>query len=263
MKPELGGVLERNPEYMIERDAYDDEELRYKLENNIVPTVDTITRYIVRLTFLYFDCLTSLSRYISYLAMCLKLTPEINIIALVYVNRLASKCQLVLTMANWRAVWLTSIILAQKMWNDRPVKTGSVAKFLPRFDKAALRGLEARALQLLEFSVGVKPSLYVKYYFELRQLFTTIMGFELSEWSVKPLTVRNAARLDALCARTSSKIMSGMSPSNTDGSSMDLSQMENFSPGAKDVKAKKSDKKGMSSSLEDVTYTSQARFVLS
>jgi hypothetical protein len=199
--------------------------------------------------------------------MCIKITPEVNIIALVYVNRLASNAQVVLTMANWRAVWLTSIILAQKMWNDRPVKTGSFAKFFPPLDKTMLRSLEARALQLLEYSVGVKPSLYVKYYFELRQLFTTIMGFKLSEWRVKPLTVRNAYRLDALCTRTSAKIQANLSPQIRDrGIDMtpDVKSPDIRDDGSKGdgCAFKKSDRKG-ASSLEDATYTSQARFVIS
>lgn len=249
LTPEYGGVVDVLPDAIVDSDAYDDEDLRWKLKNNIVPSVDTITRYI------------------SFLSMCIQLTPEVNIIALVYVNRLASNAQLVLTMANWRAVWLICIILAQKMWNDRPVKIGTISKFIPPMDKIMLRNLEARVLQLLEYSIGVKPSLYVKYYFELRQLFTTIMGFKLSEWRVKPLTVRNASRLDALCIRTKAKIQSNMSPMVKDADSVDMSALSKpVTPDGgerKDSGRKGERKAGVSSSFEDVTYTSQARFVIS
>lgn len=246
LKPECGGVMDSVPDHVLESDAPDDDDLRFKLMHNIVPSVDTITRYI------------------GFLSMCIKLTPEVNIIALVYVNRLASNCHLVLTMSNWRSVWLTCIILAQKMWNDRPVKTGSFANYFHPMDKTVLRGLEARALQLLDFSIGVKPSLYVKYYFELRQLFTTIMGFKLSEWRVRPLTVRHAYRLEALCRRTKAKL----SPAITDHSAMDNSALEkSISPAIGEDKQNKGsgnrkERKSIASH-EDSTYTSQARFVLS
>lgn len=250
LTPECGGVVDVLPDAIVDSDAYDDEDLRWKLQNNIVPSVDTITRYI------------------SYLSMCIRLTPEVNIIALVYVNRLASNAQLVLTMSNWRAVWLICIILAQKMWNDRSVRTGTFANFIPSMDKITLRNLEARVLQLLEYSIGVKPSLYVKYYFELRQLFTTIMGFKLSEWRVKPLTVRHASRLDALCVRTTTKIQSKMgSPMVKDVDTLDMSALSKpATPDGgdrKDSGRKVERKTGMSNSFEDTTYTSQARFVIS
>ena len=242
LKPECGGVVSSLPDYILDTDAPDDEELRHKLRNNIVPSVDTITRYI------------------GFLSMCCKLTAEVDIIALVYVNRLASNCNLILTMSNWRAVWLACVILAQKMWNDRPIKTGSFAKLLP-LEKSVLRGLEARAFQMMEFSIGVKPSLYVKYYFELRQLFTTIMGFKASDWRVKPLTVRQASRLEALCKRTQLK----MSPSVLDRGAMEVAANKS-SPAFTDSEEKGS-KRGASekkaSSLEDATYTSHARFVIS
>jgi hypothetical protein len=44
LKPEYGGVVDSLSEATVDNDAYDDDELRYKLMNNIVPSVDTITR---------------------------------------------------------------------------------------------------------------------------------------------------------------------------------------------------------------------------
>jgi hypothetical protein len=129
------------------------------------------------------------------------LCTEVNVIALVYVNRLGSRNNLALTMRNWRAVWLICIILAQKMWNDNGLRTSSFAGLVPPISRTDLRILESRVLQLLDYSIGVKPSLYAKYYFELRLLFTTIMGFQASDWKLKPLTIVKARRLDALNER--------------------------------------------------------------
>lgn len=244
LKPEFGGIVDLVPDHVLDHDACDDDDLRYKLKNNIVPSVDTITRYI------------------GFLASVCKLTVEVNIIALVYVNRLASNCNLVLTMNNWRSVWLTCVILAQKMWNDRAIKSGAFAKVL-KLEKSVIRNIEARALQLLEYSVGVKPSLYVKYYFELRQLFTTIMGFKMSEWRVKPLSVRQAYRLEAL----SKKMKAKMSPALGDNAGVDAMAMEKSSTSGgdrgEDKSTKRGDKKGIANSLEDATFKSQARFVIS
>lgn len=191
LSPELGGVVEVTRD-CLDADAPEDSDLRYKLENEMVPSVETI------------------ARYISMLAQSSKAEPETNIIALIYVNRLSSISQLVLTMLNWRAVWLTGLMLAQKMWNDHTVRTSAFVHLVPPLSKTDLRNLESKALQLIDFSTGVKPSLYAKYYFELRQLFTTIMGFSESEWLVQPLSRVQAKRLEALCNRTlsSSKYLS-------------------------------------------------------
>lgn len=179
--------------------------------------------------------------------MCANCSSEVNIIALVYVNRLSAS-ELVLTMRNWRAVWLTCIILAQKMWYDVPIKNSVFATMVPPLDKSDLRRLEGRVLQLLEYSIGVKPSLYVKYYFELRQLFTTILGFKISEWRVKPLTIRGAARLDFLYSRNSNTSKTKQSPSVTDRSGIDnVGGVEDKVP----------------SSLNKASYLSSGRYVIS
>lgn len=59
-----------------------------------------------------------------------------------------------LTMLNWRAIWAVSVILAQKMWDDVPLKTSAFAHILPSFSKQLLRSLEMKALTLLQFSTG-------------------------------------------------------------------------------------------------------------
>ena len=143
-----------------------------------VPTVDTTYRYI-----------SGIFRGARY-------SPECNIITLVYINRISTTHRIPLTMSNWRSLWLVSVILAQKVWDDIPLRTSSFTKIVPAYSKRALRDMESKALDLLQYLTSVKPSLYAKYYFELRQLFTEIMGFQESEWGVKPLGPVEAKRLE-------------------------------------------------------------------
>ena len=49
-----------------------------------------------------------------------------------------------------------------------------------------MKNWEKRGLELLDYSVRVKPSLYAKYYFELRQLFVEIIG-PRTKWPINPM----------------------------------------------------------------------------
>ena len=59
-----------------------------------------------------------------------------------------------LTVQNWRSIWVVSVILAQKMWDDTPLRTSSFADILPAFSKHLLRRLELAALTVLQFTTG-------------------------------------------------------------------------------------------------------------
>lgn len=95
-----------------------------------------------------------MSRYLSLLKEHARYPTECNIIALIYTNRMTSMGAMPLTMKNWRSIWAVSVILAQKMWDDQPLKTSSFVHILPSFTKQLLRDLELKALSLLQFSSG-------------------------------------------------------------------------------------------------------------
>jgi hypothetical protein len=137
-------------------------------------------------------------RYIAYLYRGAQYSPECNIMALVYINRLTSMNQLLLTQGNWRTVWLVVIMLAQKVWDDQPLRTSGFAKLLPDLELRTLRELEYETLTMLKYITGVKPSLYAKYYFELRQLYSDIMGTNpfCGEWALEPLSNYLTSKLD-------------------------------------------------------------------
>jgi len=163
--------------HALSNDAVNDQALQQKILTGTVPSLQTIYRF---LSIIY-----SAAQY----------SPECNIIALIYINRMASLKKMPLSMKNWRAVWLACVILAQKVWDDKPLKTGSFSSIIPSFTVKDLRKMEVLALNSLDFATGVKPSLYAKYYFELRLMYSEITG--VHEWSLTPLTTRQSLRLDA------------------------------------------------------------------
>ena len=98
---------------------------------------------------------------------------ECLIISLIYFNRLTSMASMRVTSNRWQKLWLSCFILAQKVWNDKPMRTSSFSNILPSVDKHILRQLECQLLNLLDFNTNVSPSLYTLYYFDLRQLHIT------------------------------------------------------------------------------------------
>jgi hypothetical protein len=187
---------------------------------------------------------------------CGKFSVECNIVALIYLNRMSNTKHLPLTAINWRSVWLACITVAQKMWDDKPLKTSAFVLLVPPLTKANLRDFEIKVLQLLDFNVTVKPSLYVKYYFELRQLFMSIVGMKDSDWQVKPLSIRNAKRLEALSER-SMRSLSAKFGTGTDTPLMSPRVSESIQTPSTTTKV-------TCDTLEDVTRVqNSSRFVLS
>lgn len=169
LPPERGGTVDIIPPEILIKETACDDRLRELILAHRVPTIDTVCKYMLLIR-----------EYAQYSVEC-------NIIALIYLNRLTYRTQIPLTMNNWRGLWITSVILAQKIWEDRPLKTSCFSQIVPSFHKSILKDWERRALQMLEYTVQVKPSLYAKYYFELRHLYVEIIGSR-KEWKMKPMS---------------------------------------------------------------------------
>lgn len=94
-------------------------------------------------------------------------------------------------------------MLAQKMWDDNPLSILAFSTALPGCSKRHLAKMEVHAMKLLEFNMSVAPSLYAKYYFELRQLLQVAIGMraiantEGSKRDLNPLTQLQASQLIA------------------------------------------------------------------
>lgn len=131
---------------------------------------------------------------------------ECNIIAIFYFNRIASRHNLPLTRYNWRLLWASVVNLAQKVWDDRAVKSLVFADNLPPVTRRQFHDLECLCLTLLDYRTAVTPAQYTKYYLELAQLFAEIVGERNTpQWRAKPLSVRNAMLLDDRCQRSIEK----------------------------------------------------------
>lgn len=179
LPPELGGVCLDISVDVLELETENDEELREKILNLEVPTIDTIYRFI--------GTIFERAKY----------SVECNILAFIYVNRMTHNKNYALTMDSWRGFWVSAIILAQKVWDDRPVRTSSFADMIPNTTKDQMRFLELSGFRLLDFGTRVKPSTYARHYFELRNLYVEIVGKEASEtWNVAPLSVAEGQRLE-------------------------------------------------------------------
>jgi len=173
----LGGIQTRIPDDVMERETAEDFELRVQLEAGTVPTVDTILRF-----------MTWVQQSTSYSVHC-------NILGFIYLKRMRA-ARVILTMNNWRGMWLGSIILAQKVWDDVALRTSSFASVLPGVTKTQLKALELKVFTLLNFSTHVKPSLYARAYYDIRTIFKTILTeYEGGVAWRRPLSVKRAKAL--------------------------------------------------------------------
>jgi len=157
-----------------------DRELYNLIVNNLVPSLIEIFQFLEHVFRIY--------------------SPSCNIISIVYINRIYVMHGLSFTNSNWKALWVSVVILSQKIWDDSSIKTCEFVKLLPSMNRKLLRELELRVLHLLRYKVTVKPSIYAKYYFGLRKNFTDISGITDCNWVFRPLSVRNAKRIEAIDA---------------------------------------------------------------
>jgi hypothetical protein len=105
-------------------------------------------------------------------------------------------------MKNWRGLWLAAVILAQKIWDDHPLKTSAFCSILPCVSKKSLRDIELAAFCLPNFCTSVKPSQYAKCYFGLRELYAEMIGqnnnvnHSSNQFDLKPLSLIESLRLE-------------------------------------------------------------------
>jgi len=108
--------------------------------------------------------------YIDKIFTTEKLSPEVAIMSLAYIDRIVELAGISLTPATWRRIVLASMILASKVWEDLAVWNVDFLVVFPCLSAKDLGALEKVLLKLLQFNVTLKASLYTKYYFELRSL---------------------------------------------------------------------------------------------
>lgn len=221
--------------------------------------------------------LDEIHEFLYMLFKSAKFSPECNIIALVYINRVIAKTGMPLYDGNWRAVVIAAFILAQKVWDDRCLATGTFATICPMFSKEQVRVFERSFLELLDYQAVVSRSLYTKYYFELRELFEHLMKEQKIEFPIQPLSLWRAKQLelysDSFRMQRSSNKLGGDTKELLGGTASsapitkesseamhDDPDSANTSPSA----TPDTSRSQMSPrTLEDVTYTPRGRYVQS
>lgn len=93
---------------------------------------------------------------------------------------------------NWRPLILISLLVAQKVWDDRYLSNSDFAFIYPFFVTDEINKLEQKFLELIMYNVTVKSNLYAKYFFELRALFKD----SEKEFPLKQLDKNDLERLE-------------------------------------------------------------------
>jgi hypothetical protein len=106
--------------------------------------------------------------FIEALYNCAQFSPECSILCLIYINRIIALTGLSFQPSNWRPLILVSLMISQKVWDDKYLSNADFAYIYPFFDSNQLNILEIKFLQLIQYNVFVKGSLYYKYFLELK-----------------------------------------------------------------------------------------------
>ena len=108
--------------------------------------------------------------FIEALYNCVQFSSECCIIGLIYINRIIALTGLSLQNTNWRPLVFVSLMMSQKIWDDRYLSNGDFSSIYPFFEKDDLNLLELKFLEIIQYNVFVKMSIYMTFYLELRML---------------------------------------------------------------------------------------------
>eukprot|EP00386_Alphamonas_edax_P011865 GDKI01037297.1.p2 GENE.GDKI01037297.1~~GDKI01037297.1.p2 ORF type:complete len:256 (-),score=95.61 GDKI01037297.1:584-1351(-) len=133
-----------------------------------------------------------IEKFMTALYECAEYSPECNVLCLLYINRLIAFSGLPLHYGNWRPLVFISLIVAQKVWDDKYLGNSDFAYIYPFFTLEEINLMEIKFVKLLQYQVIVKPSTYAKYYFELRSFFKS----NPEDVPIAPLNNLSAAKLE-------------------------------------------------------------------
>lgn len=93
------------------------------------------------------------------------------VLSLAFVERVMVFRQFDLLPSNWRRMIMTGFLVAAKTFYDEVVWNADFVASFPNYDLASsLHQMEMCLLEMIDFNVIVRQSLYAKYYFELRSI---------------------------------------------------------------------------------------------
>ena len=127
---------------------------------------------------------------------------ETIIVSLVYIERLlkATEGKLCFEKNNWKAICLSAMILASKVWDDLSMWNADFSLICPAYDLKRINHLEIVFLEAFQYNVRVPASTYAKYYFKLRTI-RGGLGLEIPEDEAKPIDMEEASKLEIASTR--------------------------------------------------------------
>ena len=154
----LGKTISKKSDlYFFSEDKYVDEYPQYfdkqRIENiRKIPTLDDMINFI------------------EALYNCVQFSSECCIISLIYINRIIALTGLSLQNTNWRPLIFVSLMISQKIWDDKYLSNGDFSYIYPFFVNIQLNNLEMKFLEMIQYNVYVKLSVYMTFYLELKSL---------------------------------------------------------------------------------------------
>lgn len=114
---------------------------------------------------------------------------ECCVICLIYIYRIIALTEMPLLPTNWRPLVLISLMIAQKMWDDKFLSNQDFSYIYPFFEIAQVNKLEMKFLELIQYNTHIKFSIYTKYYLELKSLVP-------EEFPLKPMDIFTMQKLE-------------------------------------------------------------------
>ena len=114
--------------------------------------------------------LEDMINFIEALYNCVQFSSECCIISLIYINSIIALTGLSLQTTNWRPIVFVSLMISQKIWDDKYLSNGDFSYIYPFFEKNQLNTLEMKFLEMIQYNVFVKLSVYMTFYLELKCL---------------------------------------------------------------------------------------------
>ena len=137
--------------YLIKRAEIFDEDFNYIFmkitERRYIPTPEPQT---------IFD-------FMADIIILTKMEKEVIVLSLIYIERLIYNTGLLLTSRNWRRILLTSMIIANKIWDDNSFENSHFSQVFANLGINEINTLERIFLELINYKVYVKQSEYFKY----------------------------------------------------------------------------------------------------
>ncbi len=119
---------------------------------------------------------------------------------------------------NWRPIILVALMVSQKVWDDKYLSNADFSYIYPFFDTQQLNTLEMKFLEMVQYNVYVKDSLYTKYYLELKSLVP-------EETPVKPMDLFTMKKLESQSKMYEDEIKKN---SRTCGENKEYGQLSNL-----------------------------------